>query len=66
MSAPDQFAYNGHHVEIVPPDEEHLKGNFWQIQIDGVLQRNVLYSSLTAATDGARKLIDREIGESPS
>ena len=27
---PSQFAYNGHHIEIVPPDEEHLKGNLWQ------------------------------------
>jgi hypothetical protein len=63
MSAPEQFAYHGHHVEIVPPDEEHLVGNFWQIKIDGVLQQNVLYSSVPVAVESARKLIDEEQGE---
>jgi hypothetical protein len=56
---PSQFAYNGHHIEIVQPDEEHLKGNFWQIKIDGALQPNVLYSSPQVAADAARQLIDQ-------
>jgi hypothetical protein len=36
MTAPVQFVYNGHRVEIVPPDSEHVIGYFWQIKIDGV------------------------------
>jgi hypothetical protein len=63
MSAPDQFAYHGHHVEIVPPDEEHLIGKFWQVRIDGVLQKNVLYSSWAMAVESARKLVDQEPGD---
>jgi hypothetical protein len=43
MSASEQFAYLGQHVEIAPHDEEHLVGIFWQIKIDGVIQSNVLY-----------------------
>ena len=66
LVAPVEFTYNGHQIEIVLPDEEHLVGNFWQITIDGVLQRNVLYSSLLVAADGARELVNREIGHSPS
>jgi hypothetical protein len=61
MSASEQFAYLGHHVEIVPPDEEHLVGIFWQIKIDGVLQRNVLYGSVPVAIESAKKLIGEKI-----
>ena len=32
-------------LEIVPPDTEHLIGNFWQIKVDGVLKRDLLFSS---------------------
>jgi hypothetical protein len=59
MTAITQFTHNGHRVEIVSPDREHLVGNFWQIKIDGVLQRNVLYSSACGAADQARILIDQ-------
>ena len=60
MTAPTQFTNNGHRVEIVPPDTRHLIGNYWQIKIDGVLQRDLLFSSLRVAADGARNLIDQE------
>jgi hypothetical protein len=59
MTAPAHFTHHGHRVEIVPPDSEHLIGNFWQIKIDGVLQRELLFSSLRVAADHARKLIDQ-------
>ena len=62
MTAPTQFTHNGHRVEIVPPDTSHLIGNYWQIKIDGVLQRDSLFSSLRAAADQAKKLIDQERG----
>jgi hypothetical protein len=42
MTAPAQFTHNGHRVEIVPPDTAHLIGKYWQIKIDGVLQRDLL------------------------
>jgi hypothetical protein len=61
MSASEQFAYLGRHVEIVSPDEEHLVGIFWQIKIDGVLQRNVLYGSVPVAIESAKKLIGEKI-----
>jgi hypothetical protein len=61
MNASEQFAYLGHHVEIVPPDEEHLVGIFWQIKIDGALQRNVLYGSVPVAMESAHKLIGEKI-----
>jgi hypothetical protein len=61
MSASEQFAYLGYHVEIVPLDQEHLIGMFWQIKIDGVLQRNVLYGSVPVATESAKKLIGEKI-----
>jgi hypothetical protein len=60
MTAPAQFTHNGHRVEIVPPDTAHLIGNYWQIKIDGVLQRDLLFSSLRVAADQAKKLIDRQ------
>lgn len=63
MSAPDQFNHNGHSVEIVPPEEEHLKGNFLQIKIDGILHQNVLYSSLPVAVEAAKNLIDEKRGD---
>jgi hypothetical protein len=59
MISPAQFTHNGHRVEIVPPDTMHLIGNFWQINVDGVLQRDLLFSSLRMAADQARKLIDQ-------
>jgi hypothetical protein len=61
MSASEQFAYLGHQVEIVSPDEEHLVGIFWQIKIDGELQRNVLYGTVPVAIESAKKLIGEEI-----
>jgi hypothetical protein len=59
MTAPARFTHNGHRVEIVPPDTAHLIGNYWQIKIDGVLQRDLLFGSLRLATDQAKELIDR-------
>ena len=56
---PAEFTYNGHLVEIVPPDTAHLIGNYWQIKIDGVLRGNYVFTSVRAAADEARKLIDR-------
>jgi hypothetical protein len=55
---PAEFTYNGHKVEIVPPDTEHLIGNFWQIKIDGVIRGNYLFSSARIAEEEAIKLID--------
>jgi hypothetical protein len=46
-----EFTYSGHRVEIVPPDTAHLIGNYWQIKIDGVLQRNFLLNSAGTAAD---------------
>ena len=60
MTAPAQFLYNGHHVNIVPPDSEHVIGFFWQIKIDGVLQRELLFSSSRVAADQAKRLIDQD------
>ena len=60
MTAPTQFTNNGHRVEIVPPDTRHLIGNYWQIKIDGVLQRDLLFSSLRVAADQAKKRIDKQ------
>ena len=60
MTAPAQFTHNGHRVEIVPPHTAHLIGNYWQIKIDGVLQRHLLFSSLRAAADQAKKRIDKQ------
>jgi hypothetical protein len=55
-----EFTYNGHRVEIVPPDIAHLIGNYWQIKIDGTLQRNFLFNSARTATDQAEKFIDQQ------
>jgi hypothetical protein len=60
MTAPTQFTNNGHQVEIVPPDATHLIGKYWRIKIDGVLQRDLLFSSLRAAADQAKKRIDKQ------
>jgi hypothetical protein len=60
MTAPAQFTHNDHQVEIVPPDTRRFIGNYWQIKIDGVLQRDLLFSSLRAAWNQAKKLIDQE------
>jgi hypothetical protein len=56
------FTHNGHQVEIVPPDTDHLIGKYWQIKIDGILQRDLLFGSLRVAADQAKKLIDQEQG----
>jgi hypothetical protein len=60
MTAPAQFTHNGHRVEVVPPDTRHSIGNYWQIKIDGVLYRDLMFSSLRVAADQAKKLIDQE------
>ena len=57
-----QFIHDGRQVEIVPADTIHLIGNYWQIKIDGVLQRDLLFSSFRAAADRATELIDQERG----
>ena len=62
----DEFTYNGHRVEIVPPDTLHLIGNYWQIKIDGILQRNFLFNSARTAADQAEKFIERQEGYSAS
>ena len=62
MTARAQFTHNGHQVEIVPPDTRRFIGNYCQIKIDGVLQRDLLFSSLRVAADQAKKLIDQERG----
>ena len=58
LKTPTIFGYNGHQVEIVPP-EVNLLGRFWQIKIDGVLWGNYLFNSARTAGDEARKVIDR-------
>jgi hypothetical protein len=58
MTPPAEFPYNGHQVEILPPDTEHLIGKYWQIKIDGVIRGNFLFSSTRTAADEAIKLID--------
>ena len=40
MTPPAEFTYKGHKVEILAPDTENLISNYWQIRIDGVLQRD--------------------------
>jgi hypothetical protein len=60
MTAPAQFTYKGRRVEIVPPDTRHLIGNYWQIKIDGILQRDLLFGSSRMAADQAKNLIDRQ------
>jgi hypothetical protein len=55
-----EFTYIGHQVEIVPPDTAHLIGNYWQIKIDGILQRNFLFNSARVAADQAEKFIERQ------
>ena len=58
ITGPDKFTYKDHEVEIVPPDTAHLIGNYWQIKIDGVLQCDLLFSSLRVAADWAKDLIE--------
>jgi hypothetical protein len=60
MTSPAQFIYKDHRVEIVPPDTRRLIGHYWQIKIDGILQRDLLFSSLRLAVDRATELIDQE------
>jgi hypothetical protein len=62
MTPPARFAYKGRQVEIVPPDTRRLIGNYWQIKIEGVLQGDLLFSSLRVAADRAIELIDQERG----
>jgi hypothetical protein len=63
MTAPVQFTYKDRRVEIVPPDTTHLIGNYWQIKIDGILHRDLLFNSLRVAADRAQELIDQEQGD---
>ena len=63
MTAPAQFTYKGRRVEIVPPDTRHLIGIYWQIKIDDVLLRELLFSSLRGAAERAKELIDQEQGD---
>jgi hypothetical protein len=58
MTPPAEFTYNGHQVQILPPDKEHLIGNYWQIRIDGVIRGNYVFNSARMAADEAMKLID--------
>jgi hypothetical protein len=58
ITPPAEFTYNGHRVEMVPPDTAHLIGNYWQIKIDGVIRGNFLFSSARMAAEEAKKLID--------
>jgi hypothetical protein len=60
MTPPTQFTYKDRQVEIVPPDTRRLIGNYWQIKIDGILQAQLLFSSLRVAVDRAVELIDQE------
>jgi hypothetical protein len=60
MTPSGKFTYIGHQVEIVPPDTDHLIGNYWQIKIDGILQRNFLFNSARVAADQAEKFIERQ------
>jgi hypothetical protein len=60
MTAPAQFTYKGRRVEIVPPDTDRLIGRYWQIKIDGILQRDLLFGSFRMAGDQAKNLIDRQ------
>jgi hypothetical protein len=62
MTAPSQFIYNDHGIEIVPPDTGHFIGSYWQIKIDGVLQRDLLFSSLRVAADRAKEMLAQERG----
>jgi hypothetical protein len=54
MTPPDRFTYKGRQVEIVPPDTRRLIGNYWQIKIDGILQRDLLFSSLGVEASGRK------------
>jgi hypothetical protein len=60
MTTPAEFTYKDHRVEIVPPDTRRLIAYYWQIKIDGVLQSELLFSSLRVAADRAKELIDQE------
>jgi hypothetical protein len=60
MTPPAQFIYKGRRVEIVPPDTGHLIGKYWQIKIDGVLQRDYLFNSARMAANEATTLIDKQ------
>jgi hypothetical protein len=60
MTPPSRFTYKGRQVEIVPPDTRRLKGNYWQIKINGVLQRDFLFNSARMAANEATTLINRQ------
>jgi hypothetical protein len=47
-------------VTIEPPDTDHLIGKYWQIKIDGILQRDFLFGSSRITADQAKMLIDRQ------
>jgi hypothetical protein len=59
MTAPAEFIYQDHRVEVVPPDRR-LIGNYWRMKIDGVLQRDLVFSSSRVAADRAKELIDKD------
>jgi hypothetical protein len=59
MARPTEFTHGGHRVEIVPSDPYQIIGKYWQFRIDGVLQRDLLFSSAGAAALEAENLIDR-------
>jgi hypothetical protein len=49
-------------VRIAVEDDNDRRGagTDWQIKLDGVLQRDLLFSSLRVAADRAKELIDQE------
>ena len=49
MTPPAKFTHDGHQVEIVRPDTDRLIGKYWQIKIDGILQRDLLFGSFRLA-----------------
>jgi hypothetical protein len=61
MTSPAQFIYKGHRVEIVPPDTRRLIGTISKSRSSGVLQRDLLFSSLRAAADRRRNKSDAQV-----
>jgi hypothetical protein len=60
MTPSGKFIYNGHQVEIVPPDTAPPHRQLLANQIDGVLQHNFLFNSARLAADQAEKFIERQ------
>ena len=57
MTPPAQFASKVQRIEIVSSDTKRLIGNYWQIKIDGVPKRDLLFSSSRAADDTSTALL---------